>query len=121
MNIQDFDYKYLLYSPLFSKILTAIITLLIGLTLGRAVGKIIHRVLKEFSLNKTVKKEAKIKISIEKGISDFTEYLIYFVTIIIVLSQLGLPITTHNMMIIPLAIFVIAIFFIINHFWQKKS
>ena len=120
MNLQDLDYKNILYSPVFSKILVTLIILLVGMVIGRVIGKVIYRVLHELNLNQTIRKTTKIKASIEKVISSFIAYFIYFVTIIMALSNLGLSTTVLNIIIIAIVtVFIIAIFFIIKDFFPN--
>ena len=117
MNLTDLGYKNLLYADIISQILIALIILLVGLTIGRVIGKIVLRVLNELNLNFIIKKTTKLKISIEKIISDFIKYLIYFATFTMTLTQLGLPTTTLNiLMAAVILIFLIISFFIINYF-----
>lgn len=120
MNLTDVDYRNILYSPLFSKIITTLIIIFVGLIVGRIIGKVIYRVLHELELNKIIKKTTKIKISLEKIISNFVSYFIYFITMIMALTQLGLTTTVLNIIIITIAIvFIITLFFIIKDFFPN--
>ena len=76
-------------SKYFYEVVTAIIILFIGFGLGILVKKLLARLLKEVGLNKVM---AKVSITqdVEKGISIGVSSLIYVITIIIFLRQLGL-------------------------------
>jgi small-conductance mechanosensitive channel len=97
--------------------LIALILLLIGLTIGRILGRIVYHILKEFNLSGSIKKSTKIKISPEKVISNFIKYFIYFVTIIMTLTQLGISTTTLNILMAAIILIILIIlFFILNYF-----
>ena len=113
MDLNTLDYKNILNSAIFSKIIVTIIILFIGLIIGRIVGKVIYRVLHELNLNKIVRKTAKLKISLEKIVSNFVAYIIYFATIIMALTNLGISTTVLNIIIIALIVIVIIIFFFV--------
>lgn len=120
MDLTAFDYKIILYSPLFSKSIIALIIFFVGITIGRIAGKIVNRVLSELEIDATVKKTTRIKLSIEKSISNFITYFIYFVTIIISLSELGVSTTALNLITASmLLIIVIILFFILNYFFPN--
>ena len=109
------DYRNILYSPLFSKLVITFIILLVGLIIGRIIGGIIKGVLHEIGLNDIIRKTSKIKVSVEKVISNFVSYFIYFVTIIMALTHLGLTTTVLNIIIVAIiTIVIITIFFIIR-------
>jgi small conductance mechanosensitive channel len=117
MDITSLDYKTLLYSPFFSNIIISIILLLVGITIGKIISRIIKRVLHELELDSTIKKAKKIKISLENSISNFFAYIIYFITIIIVLGELGVSTTSLNITIASLLLIVVIVaFFILNYF-----
>jgi len=120
MNITDLAYKEVLYSPLFSKIIISIIVLLIGLTIGRIVNRVVKRVLNELEIDSSIRKTTKIKISIEKIIANLLTFVIYFVTSILFLEELGASITTLNIVIASvLLVIIILIFFILNYFFPN--
>jgi len=83
-------------SDLFVKFIVAIVILLIGFVISRIIGKITHRVLHEIELNNIVKK-AGAKFEIEKTLSHFVTYFLYFITVIWALDALGLTTTILNM------------------------
>jgi len=120
MNIQTLDYQNVLYSPVFSKILVTLIIILVGFIVGRLLGKVIYRVLHELELNKIVRKSTKIKISLERIFSNLVAYFIYFITVIMALTHLGLTTTVLNIVIIAIiAIFIITLFFVLKDFFPN--
>ncbi len=98
-----------------SRIVIALIILFLGLTLGKFLAKLITRVLHEIELDNLISKTTKIKFSVEKAIGNLIKYLIYFVTLILVLNQLG--ITTVLLYIIMA--FVLAFILILTLFGVK--
>jgi len=83
-------------SQFFIKFIIAVIIILIGLIIGRTVEKILQRILKEIELNKNLKK-AGINFPLEKIITNFAKYFIYFIAAIWALTELGLTTTVLNM------------------------
>ncbi len=73
----------------FYKIIVAVVILLVGLTIGLLVKRILNKILHEIELDKIVKRLGK-SYSLEKRISDLAAYLIYFITLVIFLNQLGI-------------------------------
>lgn len=90
------EYGDRFFAQLFTKVIVAIIILLIGFIIGRIVAKIIQRFLHEIELNKILKKMG-ISASLEKGISNFAKYFIYFIAVIWALNEIGLTTTILNM------------------------
>jgi|TARA_B100002003_G_C13810817_1_gene399699 small-conductance mechanosensitive channel len=120
MNLQDLDYQNILYSPLFSKLIVTVIIILVGLIIGRIIGKVIYRLIKELGITKIVRKTTKTNISIEKIMSNFVTYFIYFVTIIMALNNIGLSTTVLNIIIVAIiTIVVIALFFVVKDFFPN--
>lgn len=73
----------------FYTIIIGIAILLIGFTLGILAKKIVHRILKEIELNKILSKVG-ITYNLESWISSLVSFLIYLVTIVFFLNQLGI-------------------------------
>ena len=88
MDLQILDYQNILYSPLFSKIIVTLIILVVGIIIGRTMGKILLRILHELGLNRLIKETTKVTISLEKILSSFVAYFIYFITLIMALTHL---------------------------------
>jgi len=94
-----------------TKFIVAIIILFFGFIVGRVLGKVIQKVLHELELNNILKKTVKVKMPLEQIISHTVMYLIYFVTIVMALNQIGLATDILNivlggfMIIIILALF----------------
>jgi small conductance mechanosensitive channel len=63
--------------------------LLIGFAIGILAKKIVYRVLKEIELNKIMSK-VNVTYNLEQWISSILSYLIYLVTIVFFLNQLGI-------------------------------
>ena len=91
----------------FGKIIVAIIILLVGFIIGNLLGKLSKKILREFELNKIVRSATKMKIDVEGCVSRLTSNLIYFLTIIMALNQLGL--TTVVLYMIAAAVIVIMV------------
>jgi len=82
-----------------TRLIVAIIILLFGFIIGRIVGKLIEKVLHELELNLIIKKTLKLKIPFEQTTAQIIMYLIYFVTIIMALNQLGLATDILNIIL----------------------
>jgi len=91
---------------LFGKLIVAVVILLIGFIFGRLVSKIIYRVLNEIELDKTLKKVG-INFALEKAISSIFSYIIYVISIILALNELGLTTTILNIISVAAIIFII--------------
>ncbi|HLC51931.1 MAG TPA: mechanosensitive ion channel domain-containing protein [Candidatus Nanoarchaeia archaeon] len=63
--------------------------LLIGFALGMLAKKLIYRILKEIELNKIMNKVG-VTYDLEKWVSAIISYLIYLITIVFALNQLGI-------------------------------
>lgn len=94
-------------SGLFYKFIVAIILLLIGFILGKICGRLIYKFLHSFELNENFSKLAGVSIKIEEIAESFTTYFIYFVTIVIVLQQVGLVSTILHMIAAGVIILII--------------
>ena len=97
------------------------IILLIGITIGRMISRIIKRVLHEFEIDSTIRKTKKIKISFEKMLSNFVGDIIYIITVIIVLGELGVTTTALNIITASLVLIIVIIFFFILNYNPKIS
>jgi len=73
----------------FYTILVGIVILLIGFGLGILVKKLLKKVLKEIELNRIMNKVG-VTYNLEGGISSIVSYLIYLITIVFFLNQLGI-------------------------------
>ena len=85
-----------------------IIILLIGFIFAKLIGKLVHKALHEAEIDNILKKIG-IKFSLENVLSIITTYIIYIITIIMALNQLG--VTTTILQIILIGIIILAILF----------
>ena len=83
------QYLNILFSGIIGKLITALIILLIGFVAGRLIGRLIDRALHEIELDNTLTK-ANLKLHLEHFIATAVSYLIYFLSIITALNQIGL-------------------------------
>lgn len=90
-----------------TKFVVAIIILLIGFIIGKLTGKIIQWALHEIELNNLLQKAIGIKVSLEEIASSFTSYFIYFTSLIMALSHVGLTTTVLNIVAASIIIIVI--------------
>ncbi len=84
-------------SGMFYKFIVSIVILLIGFILGKILGRLIYRFLHSFEVNETFSKLTGATLKIEEIAETFTTYFIYFITIVIVLQQIGLASTILHM------------------------
>ncbi len=71
------------------KIIVSIVILLVGLGLGLLVQKLLGKILQEIELNKIMCKVG-VTYNLERGVSLIVSYVIYLITIVIFLNQLGI-------------------------------
>lgn len=100
------------FSETVLKSLSALILLVIGLVLGRVSGRLIARILKELNISKFIKKKL-VDYPIEQIIGELIKYLIYIISIVTALSQIGLSDIVVKT-IITLIIFFILIFILLG-------
>ncbi len=79
------------------KFIVSIILLLLGFILGRILGRLMYRFLHSFEVNRNFSKLSGVNVKIEEIAETFTSYFIYFITIVIVLQQVGLATTILHM------------------------
>jgi small conductance mechanosensitive channel len=84
-------------SGLLYKFIVSIILLLAGFILGRILGRLMYKFLHSFEVNANFSKLSGVTVKIEEIAETFTAYFIYFVTIVIVLQQIGLATTILHM------------------------
>jgi small-conductance mechanosensitive channel len=93
-------------------VVSAVIILLIGLIIGKVLGRIAQRGLREVELNRILKK-AGINFGMEEFIGHAIAYLVYFITLVLALDQLG--VTAFVLYIIVAVILIIvAVAFILS-------
>ena len=85
------------FSGFFTKFLVAVVILLIGFIVGKLLGRMVYKFLHSIEINHNLNKLANVNIGLEEILEAFTTYFIYFITIVIVLQQLGLATTVLNM------------------------
>jgi len=95
------------FTPILSKVVIAVLILLIGLIIGKLIGNLIRRALNEVQLDKHLRTATGFRFSLEKIISAFISYFIYFIAIVMSLNSLGL--TTAILTMISAAIIVIIV------------
>lgn len=84
-------------SKYLTNFVVAVILILIGFIVGRIAGRLLQKILNEIELNNIIKKATNINVNLEEIISTFAAYFIYFISIVMALSQLGLTTTVLNM------------------------
>jgi small-conductance mechanosensitive channel len=89
------------------KMFFAVMILLGGFILGKLLEKFLYKILKEVELNKTLK-DAGIKINADKILSTIASYLVYLMSFLASLEQLGLA----NTVITVLSMLIILVFLI---------
>jgi len=97
-------------NPVLSKIVIAVLILLIGLIIGKLIGNLIRRALNEVQLDKYLRIATGFKLSLEKLLSSFVSYFIYFIAIIMSLNSLGLTTAILNMISAAIIIIIVVSF-----------
>lgn len=100
------------YSELLIRILGAFLILILGLIMAQILSNIIRKIIRGTEVSKALEEQLKLKIPIENYISSFLKYIIYFITIIIVLNQIGIP-TKILQIILVILIILVAIFIVL--------
>ena len=72
----------------------AFLILIIGLVLGKVLGNALRRVFKGMELNHLFQIGLRLRFNAEGFFASFITYAIYFITLLLVLSQLGIPTST---------------------------
>lgn len=85
------------FSGLISKFIVAIIVLLIGFIIGKVLGRLVYKFLHSFEVNEALENLSGVKMSLEEIAEHFTTYFVYFVTIVMVLQQIGIATTILHM------------------------
>ncbi|MFH1316603.1 MAG: mechanosensitive ion channel domain-containing protein [Candidatus Woesearchaeota archaeon] len=97
----------LLFNPIIKNIIVAVIILLIGFIIARILGKIARKVLNEIDLNNIFKKGTSMSINLEKGISLFITYFIYFISVVWALETLNIATTILYIVVTAILIMII--------------
>lgn len=84
-------------SGILSTFIVAIVLLLVGFILAKIFGRMVYKFFHSFELNQSLEKLAGIKVSAEEIAGTFTTYFVYFVTIVMVLQQMGIATTILHM------------------------
>jgi small-conductance mechanosensitive channel len=95
-------------SGVLTNIVIAVIILLMGFIIGRVVNALLKKFLKNLGIDKILRKRLKIKISLENIITSSITLIIYLISVIMALNQLG--ITTLLLNIISIAIIALLTF-----------
>jgi len=83
------------------KIVVALITLFIGFILAQIVGRLVKRVLSEAEINRVL---AKAGMKLDSTIGQIIEYIIYTITLLVILQQFGL-----TKLVFAIVIFLVAL------------
>ena len=94
-------------SGLLYKFIVAIVLLLIGFILGKLLGRLIYKLLHSFEVNEAFHALAGVTLKIEEIAETFTTYFIYFVTVLVVLQQIGLVSTILHLIAAAIMILII--------------
>ena len=93
---------------IFSNTAAALIILLLGLLAGRIFGKFTKKILNELQVNKVLR-ESGTKLPVEEFMGSFVTYIVYFITFILALQQIGLTTTLFYIILIILFLIIAVI------------
>src|SRR3989344_7609867 len=102
------------YSDTLIRATSALLIVLFGLLIANIINNILRRFLRNIEINRILSEQLKLKISAEEFISFTLKYLIYFITIIIALTSLG--VSTRILQMIFGIFLAVAIVFVILAF-----
>ncbi|MEK6917052.1 MAG: mechanosensitive ion channel domain-containing protein [Nanoarchaeota archaeon] len=94
------------------KIAFALLTFILGFIIGKIVERVTYKALTEIEINKLITRYTNLKINADSLISSILAYIIYFVSFIAALNQLGVSGYIVNMLSILLTIVVAVSFFL---------
>ena len=101
-----------LYQDLLIKVLGAFLILILGLIIAQIVTNISRKFFKTISISKVLEEQLKLKIPLERYLSSTLKYIVYLITLILILNQLGIPSVTVQWILIIFLI-LITIFIIL--------
>lgn len=87
------------------KLVVALVIFLFGFIIGKLAGRIVYKALKEIELNKFLKTSTGLRINADQFISNILSYVIYFLSLVAALDQIGVT----NVILYLLSITVIVI------------
>ena len=99
-------------SGVLSQVIVAIVLLLVGFILAKVFGRMIYKTLHSFEINDALFKLTNVAISFEEIAGTFTTYFVYFVTIVIVLQQIGIATTILHMISAGVIIIIVLAMFL---------
>ncbi len=76
-------------SGFFNNYVAALIILLVGVILGNLVGQLMRKLLNSFGINKLIRRTG-LGISLEEILSGVFRYIVYLVTIVLAMNQVGM-------------------------------
>ncbi len=101
-------------SSIIIRLIAAITIIFIGLVAARVLSRIIQRLLHELEVNRILKEQAGVKIPVEEFVGSLVKYVVYFIAIVMALTQLGLKTIVFYillvMLLLILVIFVVLAF-----------
>ncbi|MBI4738675.1 mechanosensitive ion channel [Candidatus Woesearchaeota archaeon] len=80
-----------------SQFIIAIFILLVGFILAKILGRIVYKLLHSFEINNSINKLTRVSVAVEEIAGSFTTYFVCFVTIVMVLQQMGIATTILHM------------------------
>ncbi len=102
------------YSESIIKAVSALLIILFGLLIANIINNLLRKLLRDVEINKIIKEQLKLRFNLSETLSSIVKYLIYAVTFIIVLSKLGIP--TRTLQIVFIGIILFFVVFIILAF-----
>lgn len=111
-NIQE-----LVFNPTLLKLWVVVIIILVGILIGKLAGRVVKRLAKEIELNKIIKNLLNLNLPVDSLLSKLVSWLIYIITVIFALDQVGYGSATLNIILIfILVIIVILVLFSVKDF-----
>ena len=104
-NLELFSSKL---SDLTLNLVAAIVILLVGLVVGRFLGNLTRKVFHELELDKLLREQTRFKIPLEHFLGSLVKFIVYFISIIFALDQLGLQTAILNIILTIILIVIVA-------------
>ena len=103
-----------------SKIIIAVSIILLGVVIARFISKLIYKVLIRINLSNIIKNNLDLALPLEDVISTLAKYIIYFLSLYLALSEIGIRVFIGKViLVIILILTAVIVFFVLKDFGQN--
>jgi small-conductance mechanosensitive channel len=101
-----------LFGGVVNNLILALLIMFVGFIIGKFIGKFVERILAEVEFSAIVRKIIPLQFSLEAMIGSLLAYVIYFITILIVLTRLDIEKQVVNFVAAVILVVVVLSFFL---------